>query len=348
MLERDRVLAALRFERPDIIPVEFHPSGAGMYEHGERLRDLMREHGHDFGDAADFPLAQPEPGTVDAQGRYEALHRDAWGALWRCLIFGVAGHPVERPLDDWANWPRWHVPASPTFSGPGPDFDAACRAAAAHRARYFLKGGWASVFEVMHAVRRFEDVLMDIQCDTPEIHRLADAITGHREQEIRWLLARGTDAIQLADDFGTQDALMLSRETWRRFFRPRTERLIAPARAAGVPVFYHCCGHAPELLDDLAEMGVGAIWPQLTAYDEPELARRCRDLRLAVAVHPDRSHLMTHGTPAEVRATVLRLAETFRMDEGGAWFYIEIDNGFPFENVRALIETVAELRRVTG
>ena len=79
-------------------------------------------------------------------------------------------------------------------------------------------------------------------------------------------------------------------------------------------------------------------------YDEGELAERCRALHLAVAIHPDRSHMMTSGSPEEVRESVLRLADTFRVGEGGSWFYVEIDNGFPFENVRALIETVGELR----
>ena len=49
MVERDRVLATLRFRRPGVVRVEYHPSPAGMYEHDERLRDQMRAHGHDFG-----------------------------------------------------------------------------------------------------------------------------------------------------------------------------------------------------------------------------------------------------------------------------------------------------------
>jgi hypothetical protein len=53
---------------------------------------------------------------------------------------------------------------------------------------------------------------------------------------------------------------------------------------------------------------------------------------------------MTFGRPGDVRQAVLDLAETFRVRDGGAWFYVEIDNGFPFENVRALVETIAELR----
>ena len=47
---------------------------------------------------------------------------------------------------------------------------------------------------------------------------------------------------------------------------------------------------------------------------------------------------MTFGTPAEVRRSVLDLARAFRIEEGGSWFYVEINNGFPSPTSRALIE----------
>jgi hypothetical protein len=52
---------------------------------------------------------------------------------------------------------------------------------------------------------------------------------------------------------------------------------------------------------------------------------------------------MTYGTPRQVRELVLREYEVFRMAEGGAWYYIEADNGFPFENLQALVDTVRSL-----
>jgi len=32
------------------------------------------------------------------------------------------------------------------------------------------------------------------------------------------------------------------------------------------------------------------------------------------------------------------------MYEGGSWFYIEADNGFPYANLEALVETIAQFR----
>ena len=335
--------AALEFTAPDVVPLEYHPSPAGMYEHGERLKELWVRHPGDFGDNAEIPLARPDPRWVDAQGRYCELRRDEWGVLWKQLIFGVAGHPVERPLDDWSALTSFTTPPLPPDCGP--EFERERQRALAHMRTYFLKSGWISIFEVMHAVRRFEDVLMDVESDEPQAHRLADLIAGHQANVIDYLLRRGVDAIQFGDDFGTQNAPLLSPAAWRRFFKPRFAQLMAPILRAGKRVFFHTCGSSAWLLEDLAELGVCAIWPQLNVYNEEDLARRCRRLRMAIALHPDRGRLMIHGTPAEVRATVERLARVFAVAEGGAWFYIEIDSGFPFENIRALVEAVAALRR---
>ena len=110
----------------------------------------------------------------------------------------------------------------------------------------------------------------------------------------------------------------------------------------GKAVFFHTCGYAAPILEDLREIGVNAVWPQLTAYDMEELAARLRRLGLACAIHVDRANVMTHGTPADVTRAVHAAAKAFDVMNGGAYFYVETDNGFPLENIRALLEAIGE------
>ena len=98
------------------------------------------------------------------------------------------------------------------------------------------------------------------------------------------------------------------------------------------------------LLEEFKGIGVDVIWPQLLAYELPELAKRCRDLELAVELHPDRGSLMQNDTPEEIRTYVHKLMDTFGTSRGGSWLYIEIDPNFPWKNVEALFETALELR----
>jgi uroporphyrinogen decarboxylase len=335
---RERVLAALEFRSPDVVPVEYHASPAGFVDHGEKLRRLWNEHTDDFGPAGRFRIPAVEPGP--------RTWCDAWGVEWREQSFGAGGLPVSRPLTGWHSLEALRTPPVPAMSGAG--FESERLRAACYREEYFLKSGWISLFELMHSLRPFEDVLMDIATNDPNIARLADRLTEYHLAYIDYLLARGVDAVQFGDDFGTQTELMLSPQLWRRFFRPRYEVLIRRIKRAGAKVFFHTCGHVCGLLDDIAELGVDAIWPQLNTYDLARLASFCREAGVAIALHPDRGELMIRSSPDEVRSYVRSLARIFEAGRGGGWFYVEIDRGFPFDNVVALTMTIADLRRAVS
>jgi uroporphyrinogen-III decarboxylase len=163
---------------------------------------------------------------------------------------------------------------------------------------------------------------------------------------VRKALALDVDAVTFGDDFGMQDRPFFSPQVWRRFFKPRYKRLFEPVLRAGKQVFFHCCGYIPDLLPELADLGVRAVWPQLNAFDLADLAHRCRDLGLAVQLHPDRGELMQRSAPDQIRAYMRKLCETFDARNGGSWVYVEIDPGFPFENVQALFDAVQEIRKM--
>ena len=176
------------------------------------------------------------------------------------------------------------------------------------------------------------------------INKLADAIIDYDAAALRCAIEAGCDGVSFGDDYGTQYTMLMSPEMWRSFFKPRLKRLFAPAVEAGLDIHFHSCGMVRPILEDLADIGVTSVWPQLPAYDMQDLASLCRSLGLAVAIHTDRAITMTHGTPQQVRDLVLREYDTFKMQDGGSWFYIEADNGFPYENLEALVNTVRELR----
>ena len=345
MLPRERVQAALSFRAPDRIPLQIYPSPAGLYEHGKKLLDLTRDLGHDFGDLGLTKLPDPPlPKDFDPDGRYHAIRTDEWGTTWEYRIFGIWGHPIDWPLNDLSRLDQWKPPTVPAMEGPC--FEAEREAARAHRDRWYLVGNAGALFEALRWLRRFELILMDIEDDTPEINRITDRVHAYNQALVRHSLLLGSDAVSFGDDLGTQNALMISPDAFRRFFKPRYRELFAPAVSAGRGVFFHSCGQVTAVLEDLREVGVTAIWPQLPLYDLRDLARRCRDLGIAVQLHPDRGDLMQRGTPTQVRDYVLRLLDLFDTAHGGSWLYLEVDPGFPWKNVEALFGVAQEVRRV--
>lgn len=344
MLPRKRVYSALNFKKTNIVPLEYHPSPRGLYEHGEKLRRLFIDNEGDFGYISKAPIPVPDINNFDEDGIYHEFKQDEWGTLWEYRIFCIQGHPAKWPLD---NIKKIHEYKPPTQTVPeigSQKFYELKKNIELHKKKYFYKAGWISILEKMHALRRFEDVLMDITMDTPKINMLADMIVRYHKEDIKTMIALGVDAVQFGDDYGTQSSLLMKPDIWRRFFKPRLAELIKPLKKAGIKVCFHSCGYVNELIDDFKEIGVDAIWPQLMIYNNRELSKHLRDIGLAVTIHIDRANIMTNGSPNDVKKAVDDAARIFRPDLGGAWFYVEIDNGFPYENIEALIKAIGSYR----
>jgi hypothetical protein len=337
------MLAALAFQPVDRVPLQIHPSPAGLYEHGQKLLDLMRACGHDFDDQSGLALPIIPNEDFDTDGRYHKFATDAWGTFWEYRLFGVWGYRIHYPLADISRLGSYRFPEIKPLQGQ--ELAQVQAAGIVHRRRYFHVGGGVSLFETMQSLRPFADVLIDIAQDTPEINRLADLLVEYNRVIIENALAAGVDAVSVGDDFGTQQALMLSPKTWRRFFLPRYLAMFEPVKRAGKRILFHSCGMISSILPDLREAGADAIWPQLSLFNHRDLAKRCRDLGLAMQLHPDRGELMQHATPQQVRSYVLRLVDEFDCLSGGSWLYLEVDPGFSWPNVQALFETAMQLRQ---
>ena len=153
------------------------------------------------------------------------------------------------------------------------------------------------------------------------------------------------DIVSFGDDYGTQQGLILSKDLFNHAIKPRLDRLMEPIRRAGKRIHFHSCGKIDSLFGELNSLGVTSIWPQLPAYDMNPLADACKEYGFSLSIHTDRAYTMTHGSPDDVRALVNREFDIFRPDKGGAWFYVEVDTGFPFENIQALVEEIFSFRR---
>lgn len=337
-----RVQAAYAFRPPDAVPLEYHPSARGLYEHGEALRALFAALPGDFEDYSDEPIPVPDPKNIDDKGEYDAFTTDGWGTVWEERIFGMVGHACRFPLENWGALPAFRPP--PLEYGGANVNKTRIRVEKTHTTGRFAKLGFFGIFERMIALRGFEAVLMDLSDDSQELHQLADLLCAHFAAEIEALLAAGVDGVAFGDDFGTNDSMLVSPAIFRSFFAPRYRRLIAPIRAAGRKVHFHSCGNVWPILEDFKDIGVDSLWPQLAVYDLDELAAKLRHLQLAIALHPDRAAVMTRGTPADVHRAMQRYAKAFDPAAGGAWFYVEVDNGFPLQNIEAMLEEIALFR----
>lgn len=339
---RERVKAAMHYMRVDKAPLQYYCTPVGFYEHGEKLNDLYESVQGDFEPFVRRPIAGPAAGDYDPDGTYHAFRTDEWGTVWEYRIFGITGIPRKYPITGYADSDAYTLPKlSPLNTTEKAELAAKT---ARHKEKYYALMHAGSLLERIKQIMPDDETFCGIELDEPEMNRLADRICDYDSQLIARAVEAGADGIAFGDDYGAERTMLFSPATWRRFFKPRLLSLFKPAVKAGLDVHFHSCGMIAPILEDLRAIGVTSIWPQLPAYDMKTLADTCRSLGLAIAIHTDRANTMTFGTPQEVRDLVLREFETFKMMDGGSWFYVEADNDFPFENIEALVKTIAQWR----
>lgn len=335
MNSRQRMIAAFHFARPDRLPIFYHPSTAGLYVHGQKLLDLLRAYPPD--NAVTFEtIPLPPPGTVDERGQYREIKADEWGTVWDYRIFGVAGLPCRYPIESWDS--PMEFPPIPAIGSE--QFLKDWERTQAQRRNHLVFNGWISLFEKLHALRPFEEVLMDLADRKPQLLAFLDRLVEYYRRQIEYLLAVGTDVVMFADDWGTQTSLLVAPKVFREIYKPRLRELMALVHGAGGKVFYHSCGAVHPLYRDLVEIGIDGLWHQIALYDAERFARKAAANRTVLFLHMDRQYLIPRGSPHEISAAVKRYADVHRGLGGGAILYVEIENDAPFQNVEALIRAV--------
>ncbi|MCF6284164.1 MAG: hypothetical protein L3K26_03110 [Candidatus Hydrogenedentes bacterium] len=332
---RQRMLDAIEFNAPDKIPVVYHPSPAGLHVHGTKLLDLFNAYPPD--NWVNFTtIPSPPEGTIDDQGAYHEISTDDWGTEWECLIYGVHGHPRRYPFESWEEAADYSFPPLPVIGR---------TALAEQRKNYLVFSGWISIFEKLHALRPMDEVLMDILTENAALLRFLERLTEYWLESVHAMIDAGVDVIMFGDDWGTQNAPLISPSSFQHLFKPHYETLMGPVRKAGKKVFFHSCGYLGGTLDELIDLGISGLWPQITLLESnPMFLEKCRKHKLAIYIHPDRQYLVPKGSPEEIDATIKRYAERYHAAQGGGIFYIEIENDAPFENVKALVEALHKWR----
>ncbi|MCL1858604.1 MAG: uroporphyrinogen decarboxylase family protein [Oscillospiraceae bacterium] len=341
MTSRERVINAFNYKKVDRPAVQYLYYGPGYYEHGEKLNDLYEKYPGDFGGFARQPIPVLPPENFDPDGRYHVFQKDDWGTTWEYRVYGMMGHAVDFPVKSLEDMAKYKFPDLPDYTRDSQAFEGLKNHFANFRKDYFaLSGGGGAYMERISGIRGFDNFLMDLYDDSPEINNFLDRITDYYLENILAIIKAGAEGISFGDDYGTQNGLILSKDLFRHAIKPRLQKLTEPIKKAGLHIHFHSCGRVLELFDDFKDIGVNSVWLQMPVYDMTELRDACREYNFSAALHPDRAVIMTLGTPEDVRELVLEINEIFKPKDGGSWFYIEADTGFPFENIKSLVETV--------
>lgn len=198
-----------------------------------------------------------------------------------------------------------------------------------------------TVWESAWYMRGMEALMMDMMSEDEMADFVLDKITAMAIQRAEYFVKTGSEILYFGDDIGMQHSVMMSRELYQTWLKPRLKRVVDAARAIDpdVIIFYHSCGFIEPFIEDLIEVGIDVLNPV-----QPE----CMSFEEIHAKYGDRMSFhgtigtqttMPFGTPEEVRAEVFKNLD-IAGKKGGLLASPThlLEPEVPWENIRAYIQ----------
>ena len=282
--------------------------------------------------------------TVQMRQKDDAYSIDGYGALWDMSKkpWHLAVPPFAEPSFDGVSFPSAEVFVNPILEAK----PKAIELYAADTEHFrVIDMGWG-IFEHSWRCRGFENALMDMLLDEDFYAELTNKITDIYIEIIKACADIPAEAFHFGDDWGDQRGLIMGAKSWRKYFKPCWARIYAEVHKQGRFVLQHSCGSIAEVYDDLAEIGMNcheSVQPEAAGMRPDEIKAKYGK-KMAFWGCLGSQSTLHNGTPAEVKAEILRLRDLFK-DDGG---YIlapakPLVDDTPLDRARAVVETFAEL-----
>jgi uroporphyrinogen decarboxylase len=364
MTHRERLVAAISHEQPDMVPIDLAGTvdSSIVVEGYEKLKNHFGIGGEnkichrmmrvvkvderilrslDIDTRAVF-IGAPMKGEEElAHDRY----RDFWGVervhpehsyYYDQISFPLSG---DITMSDISNYP-WPDPNDPGFVQGLKDQVKWIREKTDCGAILSLP---PSCVHTSQYLRGFEDWFCDFVTNPRILEALLDAVLEVNLQiaknELREV-GQEVDVVICADDLGAQEGLQFSYDHFLKYIKPRLEKYLKQIHELSpAKVLFHTCGSVASIIEDLIEIGVDVLNPvQVTAagMDPAELKRKYRG-RMAFWGGMDTQKILPKGSVADVKKAVEELIE--QMGEGGGFVLSAVHNiqpDVPVDNILAM------------
>ncbi len=211
----------------------------------------------------------------------------------------------------------------------------------------YLSLGWFA-WEVRGMSRCLEDLYLEPAIAEAIVQRISDFGFEYYSRllnAVKEFIGKNVVCIHIADDWGTQDGLLMGPDIFDRFFARHYRRFTELAHSYGLKVEFHSCGAARDLYGKFIEVGVDIMNPVQTSAKgmvPAEIKKQFgKDLAFSGAI--DVQQLLPNASVQEVKDEVKRVLDA--MGKGGGFFPGPAHNiqlGTPPENVIAMYEAMDE------
>jgi uroporphyrinogen decarboxylase len=329
MTSRELVIDALEFRSPERVPRQLWVLPWAERAWPAELAAIREKYPDDIVQSPPF-LTKPLRTTGN---EYEpGVYVDEWGCRFENVQGGIIGEVKAPIVETWADLDKVRLPEE-RLSVDIEKVDDFCAASDAFvHSRTVVRP-----FELVQFLRGPENLYVDLAERPDELFRLIEKVHRFFLAELELWASTDVDALFFADDWGSQNSLLISPDLWREVFKPLYRDYAAIAHRHGKYIFMHSDGHIAAIFPDIVEIGVDAVNSQVFCMDVEDLGRRFAG-KVTFWGEVDRQHLLPYGTPGDIRTAVGRLGRAFDR-RGGVIAQCEFGIGARPENVAAVFES---------
>jgi len=347
MTPKERWLAVLNHETPDRLPMDYwatdeatekvmqHLGCADEWEMFERLH-------------IDRPVTvKPEYVGPPLEPGY-----DVYGCRFEDVSYGLGTYPecVYHPLGQYSTVEQIEA----NYTWPTADwFDySVIPDQIEGKEAYPIRGGGSEPFLVYARLRGMEQAYMDLALNPDLACYCLDKLFDFcydNTLRIYETIPGQVDISYVAEDFGSQESLLISPDLIREIFIPRMKRMIDLVHQAGACAFFHSDGAIRPIIPDMIEAGIDVLNPIQWRSKGMDREGLKRDFGDQVVFHGgmDNQQTLAFRSVEDVREEVIYNIEV--LGKGGGYILAPCHNIqvlSPAENVVAMYETGYEYGRM--
>lgn len=343
MSARERWQAVLSGQTPDRIPMDYWATT----EASEKLVEHLG--GANIGEAL-AQLHVDRPTTVGPRymGPKSAQGEDVFGCRRKTVEYagGTYSECVFHPLADYDSVEE----IEKRYTWPDPDwwdYSQIAGQVKGHEDKP-IRGGGSEPFLTYCELRGQEQAYMDLALNPEMVHYCLDRLFDLAYRNTARIYEQIPGKVMItyvAEDLGSQEALLFSPKHIREFLLPRMKRMMDLAHDAGAYVFTHSDGAIRDIIPVLIEIGADVLNPIQWRCHGMDRAGLKRDFGNKLVFHGamDNQETLPFGTVEDVRREVL---DNLRiLGQGGGYILAPCHNiqaVGPPENIVAMYETCYE------
>ena len=359
MTHRERVLTTFAHRVPDRVPRTLGLAGSAQDQFRARTGATDPESYWDM----DFASVGFKPPDVDWRERFSAYYDSAdepcefrlgeypaeWGIAQQMAGFEHFSRPLFplRKAETVAEIERYPFP---DYLGEWQHDHLEGEVERLRSEGYPVAGSIQRIFQTAWYLRSREQLFVDF-VENPEIaEAILERVGAIVADMARRMASAGVDFLQIADDIGMQDRMMMAPDTWRKWIKPHAARAFSAARQINpdIHIAYHTDGNFEAVIPDLLDIGVtvfSTVQPEcMDVYKVKEQWGKHATLMGTVGVQST----FRFGTPQEVKEMIRQQTEI--LGEGGGFVLSPanaVEPDVPWENILAFFEAADEYGRYT-